>query len=272
MPDDLPDFALIGAAKCGTTALAQMLGQHPRIFVCEPKEPGFYAGVPHFDEAGYRALFAGAGDRLRCDASTHYSRRETFPGTAERMVADVPGLKVLYTIREPLQRLRSHFDYRLRQGTAEGSLETVLARNDELVRASLYAWQLEPWLERCGRDRIHVLRMEDLAHDFDTVLRGVFRFLEVDPDVWITAQRANARPAAGSRRPVRVPRAVRALGRLLSPATRRRLKQHLPRRRVSDDQVALSPAVERDLRARFTRDLRALRPLVGPAMDLYGYA
>lgn len=272
MPADLPDFALIGAAKCGTTALAQMLAQHPRIFVTDPKEPGFFAGVPPYDEAGYRALFAPAGDRLKGDCSTHYARRQTFPGTAARLHAACPDLKVLLAIREPLQRVRSHFEYRLRQGRAEGSLEQVLAGNDELVRLSLYAWQLEPWLERYGPERIHVLRMEDLRAHPERVLRAAFSFLEVDADQRIVPQAANTRPAAGSRRPVRVPRVVRALGRLVTPELRRRLKARLPRRTVATGELTLAPATERALRARFRSDLEKLRDFVGPELDLYGYA
>jgi hypothetical protein len=61
-----PNFILVGAPKSGTTALATYLRAHPRIFMCVPKEPGYFASdlpahryVSSWDE--YQALFLGAG-------------------------------------------------------------------------------------------------------------------------------------------------------------------------------------------------------------------
>jgi len=50
---DAPDFLVIGAARCGTTALTSFLGEHPDVFVSTPKEPHFLAfpGVPRSSPA-----------------------------------------------------------------------------------------------------------------------------------------------------------------------------------------------------------------------------
>ena len=46
----LPDFFIVGAPKCGTTAISEYLRTHPRIFMCKPKEPHYFA----LDIPGYR--------------------------------------------------------------------------------------------------------------------------------------------------------------------------------------------------------------------------
>ena len=38
-----PDFFIVGAPKCGTTAMADYLGQHPEIGMCPRKETHVFA-------------------------------------------------------------------------------------------------------------------------------------------------------------------------------------------------------------------------------------
>src|SRR3954467_13703550 len=38
----LPDFLLLGAPKCGTSALPAALARHPGLHLSEPKEPKFF--------------------------------------------------------------------------------------------------------------------------------------------------------------------------------------------------------------------------------------
>src|ERR1700751_4687440 len=91
----IPDFFIVGHAKCGTTALYEMLGQHPQIFMPEykwgaGKEPWYYSrDNPHPQTDGVRSvaftgrhavtleeyarLFADARpDQLVGEASTSY--------------------------------------------------------------------------------------------------------------------------------------------------------------------------------------------------------
>jgi len=64
-----PNAFVIGAPKCGTTAMCHWLSQHPQVFVSEPKEPHFFAAgeMPRkarrfSSEAEYARIFASAGD------------------------------------------------------------------------------------------------------------------------------------------------------------------------------------------------------------------
>lgn len=267
-----PDFLLIGAAKCGTTTLAMQLASHPGIFVTDPKEPAWFAGFPQFDQQGYQELYADAGDRLRGEASTHYSRIHTFPGTADRIQAAVPDARIVFAIREPVERAISHVEYRLRTAQTEGTAEAILARNDDYLLTSCYGLQLAPYVERFGMDRIHVLRMEDLQRDPQTELERIFAFLGVDTSHRVdTDLRANSRPSSGSRRPIRVPSLVRRLGRVVPSAWKKRLKLKLTRRAPAHE-LEVSEATREAMRVRFREDFVLLRKFVGPELDLYGYA
>lgn len=67
MHRDIPDFLVIGAAKSGTTYLCNLLGQHPQVFMCDPKEPRYF-GLPREEYekkwGWYRSLFADIPDTV----------------------------------------------------------------------------------------------------------------------------------------------------------------------------------------------------------------
>src|SRR5262249_60849256 len=94
-----PDFIVIGAMKSATTTLHEQLARQSGIFMTRPKEPNFFSDdeVRARGWAWYGSLFrpAGAGD-LRGESSTHYTKLPTYPRAVERMVRDLPRLKLIY--------------------------------------------------------------------------------------------------------------------------------------------------------------------------------
>ena len=108
----LPDFIIIGAAKCGTTTLYKMLTAHPKVFMCTPKEPEFFARDDIYQNGldWYSGLFASAAEDQLCgEASTLYSLTTIFPETVARMHKAVPQAKLIYVLREPVQRSYSYY-------------------------------------------------------------------------------------------------------------------------------------------------------------------
>ena len=101
-----PDFFLVGAPRCGTTALAEYLGRHPAIGFSEPKEPHFFAAdFPRHriaeTEAEYARCFPAADDRLRAVGEGSvwylYSRE-----SAANIAAYAPDARILaLTLRKP---------------------------------------------------------------------------------------------------------------------------------------------------------------------------
>ena len=115
----LPTFLIIGTMKGGTTSLYRYLRQHPEVFMPERKELNFfvdeYAGPPIDPPeernwsrgiTWYEHQFADAErERAVGEASANYSRHPTYPGVAERIAAVVPNVKLIYVMRNPIDRV-----------------------------------------------------------------------------------------------------------------------------------------------------------------------
>ena len=101
-----PDFFIIGAPKCGTTSLASWLSEHPDIFMCNPKEPNFYApdvssSMAATSAEGYAALFRAAqpGQRLGEASTTYLRSAEAVP----RFLQDNPLARIVVCLRNPVE-------------------------------------------------------------------------------------------------------------------------------------------------------------------------
>lgn len=180
-----PNLFIIGAAKSGTTSLHAYLAQHPEIFMSDPKEPGFF--VPEItyypkDEAWYLGLFEEAGEaRVVGESSTHYSKLPTYRGVAERVRAFAPDARLIYLMRDPIDRAVSHYWHNARQFEEARPLGEALERDVQYRAYGDYAMQLAPWFERFGRDRVLTLVFEEMVADPSGTLDLVFRWLGLDP-------------------------------------------------------------------------------------------
>lgn len=192
-----PNLFLIGAMKSGTTTLHELLARHPQLSMCEPKEPCHFVApevlASHWpemwrkgywqDEAAYLALFpAKPGARYRGESSTDYSKRPLIDGVASRIADYNPQARFVYIMRDPVERTISHYWHMVE---LRGEMREPLAAIQEdphFTEVSHYADQLAPYLERFGRDRLHVLTFESLKRDPQAAVRGVFEWLGVDPD------------------------------------------------------------------------------------------
>jgi hypothetical protein len=117
-----PDFVVVGAPKCGTTAIYATLRLHPQLFLSECKEPHFFA----FDYPGrrdvrtiedYDSLFAGSGaDQLRGEASVFYlSSKAAIAAILERR----PDAKFIAVVRNPVDMFVSMHNQNLNQSEEE---------------------------------------------------------------------------------------------------------------------------------------------------------
>ncbi len=268
MADQLPTFIVIGAPKAGTTSLASYLEQHPDVFMSHPKEPAHFTGRgPYADIDRYLALFGGAEPRqARGEASTGYSRYPVVTGVPRRMHDLVPEVRLVYLVRDPLERLRSHYLMRLRQGATGGSFEEFCSDREGYVAVSCYGAQLAQYLEFFEPTQIHLARLEDLGADPGRVLRGIAAHIGVDPvpfDADLDYATRNTAPAGGARRYPAVPRGLRRLTRFVPGDLRERVKARLPQRSVGEDDLVLSSEAADRLRSRFADDQRQVESLVG---------
>jgi hypothetical protein len=226
-----PDFFIVGHAKSGTTALYEMLRQHPQIYMPDHKEPWFFArSNPHPQADGersiaftgrrmetmedYLALFRGATpDQLVGEASTSY----LWSTTAASRIAEVRSdARIIAIFREPASFLRSlHLQLVTNRHETEKDLCKAIALDDarredrhipkysywpqaliysDRVR---YVDQLRRYHAVFPREQVLVLIYDDFRRDNAGTVRQVVRFLGVDGTEELDVLEAN--PTIGVR-------------------------------------------------------------------------
>ena len=178
----LPSFLLIGAMKSGTTTLWWYLREHPDVFMAMPKEPNFFNDHWHRGVGWYERLFAGAGAaRARGEASVRYTSYPDDPECPSRIASVLPEARLLFVVREPVARMRSHYLHEVAALRERLPIEQALRQNPIYLDRSRYATQLERYLDHFPREQLLLLRAEDLFRAPALVLPGVYGFLGVDP-------------------------------------------------------------------------------------------
>lgn len=255
-----PDYIIIGAMKCGTSTLAAQLGAQPGIFMTTPKEPNYFSDDDVFalGQDWYAGLFAPAapGD-LKGEASTHYTKLPLYPKALERLLATGARPKLIYMLRDPIDRLISHYIHEWTQGVISEPLETALQTHPELIAYSRYAMQLAPWVAAFGADSLLVLGMADLKRDPQGLLERAGAFLGRDGLVW---QDDLGRMNVSSERIRRFPLYGLLVENPLATWLRRRLVPQALRDRIkAARQMQVRPELDASTRARLAEIFAADR-------------
>jgi hypothetical protein len=268
----LPTFLIIGAMKAGTTSLYQYVRSHPDVFMPEVKELDFFVAEKNWARGigWYAEQFApGESKRARGEASTNYTKHPLFEGAATRIAAAIPDVKLVYLVRHPIERIRSHYLHAISAGWERKVIDKALLEEPQYIDLSRYAFQLDQYVQHFPRDQILIIRAEELLVNRLDVLRRAFSFIGVDPD-WTppsvdreyhpTGEKALPRLAA------RVPGgalAARIAPRPLKRVVRRLLGPPL-------EVAALAPTVESHLLHTLRPDVERLRTWLGDDFDGWG--
>ncbi len=290
-PTVSPNFLVIGAPRSGTTSLCQYLKQHPDVYLSPKKEPKFFA----FGEGDIAALagpgarfladttiatmeeycriFEGAGDRKTIgEASPRYLWA---PGTAARIHAALPNAKLIAILRQPADRAYAGYLAARRDGREalprfEDALREQRQREEAgwafgvYARPSYYHRHLSKYFQLFCRRQIHVILFEDFRHDPRGVLRDLFRFLQIDPEVPIDVSEVHGRTGV-IRNPLlralwrasrEIPEPVRAV---VSPNVRDRWMTRITRSAVKPE---LSAKTRLRLTEHFRDDILSLETLL----------
>jgi hypothetical protein len=176
----LPSFVIIGAMKSATSTLYEQLLRQPGIFLPRLKEPNFFSNDEQYSRGAewYTSLFSEAGESdILGEASTHYTKLPTYPQTIARMRNWLDQPRLIYVMRDPVDRLISQYMHQLSQGEIHCSLVQALPRYSELVAYSRYALQLAPFIETYGKTSILPIFFERLIADPQGELERVCRFI-----------------------------------------------------------------------------------------------
>ncbi len=234
-----PGFLICGAQRCGTTSLYQALRQHPAVL-----RPVLRKGVHYFDVAypngmdwyrGHFPLLATARRRQRragqpvqaFESSPYYLFH---PSAAGRIAADLPGVKVLILVRDPVERAYSAYTHEFARGYETETFERAVDLEAErlageeaklladpgyvshahqhqaYVARGRYIDQITRFVDAVGPDRVHVIDAEDFFTDPLPVWAGVLAYLGLAAAPGPEFRQHNARPRSA-----------------LDPALRRRL-------------------------------------------------
>jgi Sulfotransferase domain len=181
-PGRLPNLVVIGGLKCGTTSLHHYLNLHPAVEMSRPKELNFFVAELNWPLGAewYASHFSGAAS-IRGESSPHYTSRPRFEGVAERMRSVLGDARLVYMVRDPIDRMLSHYLHNAGGGYEHRTLADALADPESAyVSRSLYAFQLEPYLEHFGRERIEIVAREELKNTRAETMRRLFAFLGVN--------------------------------------------------------------------------------------------
>ncbi|MGH9246798.1 MAG: sulfotransferase family protein [Acidimicrobiales bacterium] len=184
-----PSFIMVGAQRCGTTSLYRALMAHPNIL-----PPVHHKGIYYFDvnyERGWswyqghfplaaraRVQRRGADKPITFEASGYYMYH---PHASARIVRDLPDVKVIAMLRDPVERAYSAYQHEFARGFETETFERALELEDERVepevatmlddptyqsfshrhhsyrRRGLYAQQLRPFLDGLGPENVVVV-------------------------------------------------------------------------------------------------------------------
>jgi Sulfotransferase family len=241
MSDRLPHFVIAGAPKAGTTALHAALATHPQLYLSPVKEPKYYLtdgrppsrdrqrgpGDAHSAQEWvwrrdeYLALFAGAPeDTVRGESTPFYLYDRD---AHERLVADVPGVKVIVVVRDPVDRAWSNWVH-LRADGLEPEPDFAAAVRAEEWRIAAgwapfwhyrglgrYGEQLRDLYRHVPREQVLLLRYRQLVDTPRETLDRVSGFLGVATGVAHAVAPENVKPyVADTTRYRALARAVRA--------------------------------------------------------------
>jgi len=182
----MPNFLVIGAMKAGTTSLYHYLREHPDVFMASIKETDFFAsgGNWHRGLGWYRKQFEGSdGATAVGEASTAYTKHPVVAGVPERIAATIPSCRLIYVLREPVERIRSHYQHRVAVGTERAPLAEAVFTEPVYLTCSRYAAQVERYLECFPREQLLLITSEELRSSRRETMHTVFAFLGVDPEV-----------------------------------------------------------------------------------------
>jgi len=268
----LPHFIIIGAMKAGTTSLYHYLKRHPEVAMSGVKETNFFLerNFPRGLE-WYRRQFPDDG-RIKGEASTNYTKYPAQRGVPGRIYRTLPGVRLIYVLRDPIARVVSHVHHNLLKGmeaedTWQNKLEDL---RSHYLQCSLYYMQLEQYLSFFPPEQILIVTTEELNNQRKATLQKIFRFIGVEDTGFYSPRYDQSKHTSSGRRKIR-------------PAFVRKKLRHTPyynfvasRLRfmipsVEVNKPELSDAMISHLKAIFSPDVTKLREHTGRGFEEWKY-
>lgn len=204
MSNEGPDFLGIGVARSGTTTAYKVLKRHPDIFMPETKELHFFTSSNQANtespdnittiEEEYRNRFSPKGSRIGGEISPSYFY---FPGTAEKIHAFNPDIKLFCILRNPVDRALSDFHYSglnkdmssidfFMQGIRElqdNSVTRTPFSPSTIIFKGLYSYHITIYANQFPDNQLLFLPFDLLKNDAEQFFQHLFSFLGVQENI-----------------------------------------------------------------------------------------
>ncbi len=208
-----PTFIILGAAKCGTTALASFITSHPDVFITNPKEPHFFDGNYEIGVDGYLEKYYSdwTNEKAAGEATPSYL---STPYVAERIKKSCPNIKLIVILRNPIDRAYSSWWMFHARGMEPLSFEdainleiTQLNENNDIesiysedmvrdnisrvragkricirnyLQAGHYADHLEHYYAKFSKSDIKIVFSSQLRRNHEQTIRDIWDHIGVD--------------------------------------------------------------------------------------------
>jgi len=169
--------------KGGTSSLHYYLNLHPDIYMSQPKELDFFVREGNYKNGleWYKSIFPDYVS-VRGESSPSYSKYPAYDDVPKRMHSVLPNVKLVYILRDPVDRIVSHYVHNLAHGRERRTIQDALTpiENNHYVACSKYYLQLTRYLEYFHMENILIIKSEALKSNRTCTLERIFRFLGVD--------------------------------------------------------------------------------------------
>jgi len=178
-----PNLIVIGAQKCGTTTLHYYLNQHPEIYTSRIKELNFFNGIHNWEKGidWYSSNFSSKY-KINGESSPQYTFIPQWDNVAKRMYSIIPDAKLIYIVRDPIERIISAYVHRYAAGHEDDNINNAFQHLDNnlyIIRTKYYM-QISQFTEYYPLSRISIISSEDLRNKRTETIRDIFNFLDVD--------------------------------------------------------------------------------------------
>jgi hypothetical protein len=181
MSPPLPEFIIAGPQKCATTWLYECLSEHPDVLMPDTDSIHYFDMHYTKGEQWYRQHFdAYDGEKLVGEETPSYIRDEVAP---RRIAETVPNAKLLFILRNPVDRAFSHYWHEKSKGKTEFEFEEVFENYDlynDWVVPGLYHRHIRRYRKHFPSESVRLLFFEDLVEDDWSYLEDVYEFLGID--------------------------------------------------------------------------------------------
>ena len=284
-----PSFFIVGAPRCGTTAICNFLNQHPDVFIPYLKEPHYFGSDlsnvrrDFKTVEDYLEIFEEANHEICGEGSTWY----LYSKNAAQEIKDFdPNAKIIISLRNPLEMLYSWHGFALAAGTEdiEDFEEALAAEGDRrqgkripagsaleklyYSEIALYTEQIERYQKVFNEDQIHIIIFDDFKANQSQVMHNLYEFLGVDTTFEPEFEQVNSHGIPRSKLMARMlnnqPDFIRNSVKAIFPRKARvQIKQMLrDLNKKSGKRSSMSVEVEKQLKQMFKKEVSRLSGLL----------